>query len=141
MFVNEQQLCFRDNRHIVQCCENGKTYRAFNRSNKSIALFHIDDGQYPTIKKCDYAIEIDDDLVIILIELKGADIKTASEQIYSTIDILNLKCKKVKVLVRIILSKVKLPDIRSSQYIKLERLIASLNGDLKKHCICFEEEV
>lgn len=141
MFVSEQQLCFRDKRNIVQCCENGKIYRAHNRSNKTVALFHVDNGQNPTIKKCDYAIEVDDNVLIILIELKGADIKTASEQIYSTIETLNLKCQKVKILVRIILSKVKLPDVRSSQYIRLERLIASLNGDLKKHCICYEEDI
>ena len=94
--------------------------------------------------KCDNGIFIEDN-TLFLIELKGADLNHALDQINSTIDILikrpNIKLKKLNA--RIILSRVSVPRITASKENKLKQLLHKSYGagDYKKQSRTLEDTI
>ncbi len=123
-----------------------RTYRLHNMSVKEIVVYRIDGGIIDNdgVLRCDYGIFTEDD-VLFLIELKGADLNHALDQINSTIDILlkrsNIRVKKLNV--RIVLSKVSVPRIYASKENKLKQLLHKFygGGDYKKQSRTLEDSI
>jgi len=116
-----------------------RLYRLLNNSGKEIVVYKIDGGiiNNDEVQKCDNGIYTEDNL-LILVELKGADLDHALDQISSTINIL-LKQPSVKIErlnARIVLSKVRVPDMLSTKEKQLKQLLQKSygGGDYKKKC-------
>ena len=114
-----------------------RLYRLLNNSGKEIVVYKIDGGiiNNDEVQKCDNGIYTEDNL-LILVELKGTDLDHALDQISSAINIL-LKQPSVKVErlnARIVLSKVRVPDMLSTKEKKLKQLLQKSygGGDYKK---------
>lgn len=73
--------------------------------------------------------------------LKGKDLLSAVEQIDHSIDRLISYLADHRINARIVLSKVSSPDLRSTKYIKLERRIKKLKGNLLKKVKILEENL
>lgn len=114
-----------------------RVYRLLNNSAKEIVVYKIDGGiiNNDEVQKCDNGIYTEDDL-LILVELKGADLDHALNQISSTIKILlkqpSIKVKKLNA--RVVLSKVRVPDMLSTKEKQLKQLLQKSygGGDYKK---------
>ena len=117
--------------------KENRTYRLLNNSGKEIVVYKIDSGiiNNDKVVKCDNGIYTEDNL-LILVELKGADLDHALSQINSTINILlkqpNIKVKKLNA--RIVLSKVRVPDMLSTKEKQLKQLLRKSygGGDYKR---------
>lgn len=114
-----------------------RVYRLLNNSAKEIVVYKIDGGiiNNDEVQKCDNGIYTEEDL-LILVELKGADLDHALNQISSTIKILlkqpSIKVKKLNA--RVVLSKVRVPDMLSTKEKQLKQLLQKSygGGDYKK---------
>ena len=123
-----------------------RVYRLRNRSGKDIVVYKIDGGVISNdeVLKCDNGIYTEDDW-LFLIELKGADLEHALDQINSTINILlkqpNIKVKRLNA--RIVLSKVCVPRISASKENKLKQLLHKSygGGDYKKQSRTLEDTI
>ena len=123
-----------------------QTYRFYNKSEKEIVVYKIDGGIISNdgVLKCDHGIYTEDDS-LYLIELKGADLNHALDQINSTIDILikrpSIKVKKLNA--RIVLSRVSIPRIAASKENKLKQLLHKSygGGDYKKQSRTLEDTI
>lgn len=121
-----------------------RLYRLLNKDGKEIVVYKIDEGLIKgnKTKKCDYGIYTEDDL-LFLIELKGADLNQAIEQINETITILlkrpNIQVKTLKA--RVVMSKVRVPSILSTKEKQLKQLLQKFygGGDFVKKSVCLEE--
>jgi hypothetical protein len=82
--------------------------------------------------KCDCLLLNCDNKKCYFIELKGSDLIRAVEQIDRALDILVNHLHEFSVEARIVLTRVNTIDLRSSKYLKLEKRIKKLNGELKK---------
>lgn len=138
---------YHDGAYILRhdCCKDiplrepkeKRIYRLLNNSGKEIVVYKIDGGiiNNDKVLKCDNGIYTEDNL-LILVELKGADLDHALDQISSTTNVLlrqpNIKVKKLNV--RIVLSKVRVPDMLSTKEKKLKQLLQKSygGGDYKK---------
>lgn len=114
----------RDRRHRTQ-------YRLDNDCQKEMVVYHIDGGMIPDneIQKCDYGIYTEDQL-LILVELKGADLLTAINQLASTVSRLfrNSSVKVRRLNARAVLSKVPTPAIGSTEEKKMARILREKFG-------------
>ena len=112
----------------VSAKENGRKYSIENRSKKEIVKYKIDKGLLTDAdgEKCDFGFYTEDD-VLILVELKGSDYCKAVDQTIHTIDklIKEPQIKISKIYARIVLSKVRNPEVRSSNEKKLIRILDS----------------
>ena len=143
-------LEYSDYRKKAKCQEKGKTYSIENKSGDyKITLFRVDEGiiRGNDLCKCDYFYHFvkNKKNYIIFVELKGKDIIHACEQIYNTIRQLNIKNdidEKNKVYGRIIYNG-SVPKLYGSspEYIRLNRLIKVLHGNLVLKKISFFESI
>lgn len=111
--------------------KENRTYRLLNNSAKEIVVYKIDGGIINSdgVLKCDYGIYTEEDL-LVLVELKGADLDHALDQICSTIKIL-LKQPKIKVKklnARVVLSKTRVPDMLFTKEKQLKQLLQKSYG-------------
>lgn len=131
-----------DKRKIVQFDENGIIYRGINNEKKRILRYCVDGEMIKDDKKkCDRAFGLPDHNIVYLIELKGCDLKKASEQIYETIIALESKISGYVIQGRAICSRIPKPDIKSTQVVRLEREIAKRKGSFIKSSRFFEENI
>lgn len=147
-FHNDDYILRHDCSKDISLRERKETrvYRMHNPSQKEIVVYHIDGGVITDneVKKCDYGIYTVDDF-LYLIELKGADLETALEQINSTINII-VKDKQItvtKLNARIVLSKVRVPDYLSTKEKQLKQLLKKNygDGDYIKKCNLLEDTI
>lgn len=123
-----------------------RTYELHNKSGKEIVVYKVDGGLIndENVLKCDNGIYTENDW-LFLIELKGADLNHALDQINNTIDILlkrpNKKVKKLNA--RIVLSKVSIPRISASKENKLKQLLHKSygGGNYKKQSRLLEDTI
>ena len=123
-----------------------RTYKLHNKSGKEIVVYKVDGGLIndENVLKCDNGIYTENDW-LFLIELKGADLNHALNQINNTIDILlkrpNKKVKKLNA--RIVLSKVSIPRISASKENKLKQLLHKSygGGNYKKQSRLLEDTI
>lgn len=111
-----------------------RKYIGNNNQKKQITVYQIDNGILKDGEKCDFGLYLPDQNELFLIELKGGDFTKALSQIHSTINVLLVKAcvDTSKVHARIVLSRVRVPNIKSAAEIKLLKLLKELNGTLKK---------
>lgn len=123
---------FKDNRKTIIAEENRKKYLGNNKNGKLFCKYRIDNYviKENNIPKCDYLIINCDDNICYFIELKGSDLTHAITQIDNAIEILMPSLKSNKINARIVLSKVRTPDIIDSRLIKFKKKIKKLNGTL-----------
>jgi hypothetical protein len=92
--------CFQESKGTVSCAENNKEFRLeVAQKNITTCKVKVDGCLIPgnESKKCDYLVKIcgpDGTGRIYLVELKGADIDTAFEQIVTTFKL--IKDKKIQ---------------------------------------------
>ncbi len=123
-----------DNRKICSAIENKRKYELLNASLKKVCKIKIDGGYIidSTVKKCDYGFFICSDNHILLVELKGKDLIHAIGQILSTITLKRNEFENLKVSVRIVLTKMNVPNIQNNpKFLKLKKIITQRKGDIK----------
>lgn len=105
--------------------ENHCTHIGKNPQRKYIRQFMLDGGVFPKGKKpkrCDYLLLNDTDKASYYIELKGSDIRTAIEQIDSTISLIGPSIAEYTTTFRrIILHRVRTHEIQDNFVIKWRR--------------------
>ena len=136
-----------DGQHsIVQVSDKGSPckWKGMNSKKKRVIKYRVDGGVITSKaeSKCDYAVHVEGD-DIYLIELKGSNYNHALEQIDSTLDKLivapNVETSSVNG--RVVLTKVKVPDIKYSKELSLKKKLKKLNGSLQSKTRIFEEEI
>jgi hypothetical protein len=131
-----------DKRSVAVFEENRMEYRGVNEEGKRILRYKIDGGMIiDNTSKCDNALYLPDSKVVYFIELKGANLQKAADQIYQTVVALSESLVGVVIHARAICSKIQTPSIRSSQIIRLERELSKTKGSFKKSCRQFIENI
>lgn len=127
----------KDKRKIVVLKDpkGGKSkYKGENIHDMEIAVYRIDEGIMKSSKekKCDYGLYTRDDDTLRLVELKGSDFEQAVEQIMNTLNELIHKpgIDIYRVCGRIVLSRKRVPEIKSNNEKKIVKLLHKMNGDL-----------
>lgn len=137
-----QKGLLSDDRRPKACFEEGgKEYRAENPEKLRVLRYHIDGAMITCAECCDYGLGLPERDTVILIELKGSDIKKAARQILSTIKALSPSIVGYNIHGRIVLARTPRPDIRSTPVIELERELARRHGLLKRECKVMTEKV
>lgn len=99
-------------------CENHCKHIGDNPKEKYIRQVKVDGDAFPPgkePKRCDYLLLNDTDKVSYYIELKGSDVRTAIEQIDSTVSLIAPTIKDYTVIFRrIILRKARSHEIHDS---------------------------
>ncbi len=141
-FNNQSCVCLNNNNESISNSTN-KIFNATGKANTSYILnnptkkivfkYIVDDCLLVNSEresKCDYLFIHTDDIInyATFIEMKGADLIKAINQINSSINILERQLKGYKFKGRIIATKVYNPDIKTSAYKNLKK---RLNDDLK----------
>lgn len=127
-FVNQQ-------RPTVVCSDHKSSTNFIfdNRSSDSLTKYRVD-GCLITDEgaKCDFLLLNCSKSESFFIELKGSDLIRAVEQIDRSIDLLLNLIIDFNVNARIVLTRVNTIDLRNIKYLKLEKKIRRLGGNLKK---------
>lgn len=109
----------------IVCKEKGRSFSLINNSNYFIHKIRVDGALIKTGSKCDFAIDAsknEKSEKIFLIELKGSDLSHACKQIHETYNYFKENYHSNNYLFRIIVSKIKTPELNSLEYKKLKRL-------------------
>ncbi|MDC9622830.1 hypothetical protein PSI22_14575 [Xenorhabdus sp. XENO-7] len=111
--------CNTKNGHI-SLSENRSNIIIFNKERLNLYEIKIDDGYINNRleKKCDYLVIREHDKKEIYIELKGSDVKRAMEQIYNTVELLNLNPLDNK---KAFIIATRVPKIDSSTQIQMKK--------------------
>lgn len=121
-----------------------RKYMLSNTSGKELVVYKIDGGLVSSncVKKCDNGIYTEND-VLYLIELKGRKYLDALDQLLNTINILlqQPQIKVSKLNARIVLSKIRVPDIIPSLEKKLLAKVRSYKGDFVRKCQVLSESL
>ena len=108
-----------------------KLTELYNKSKFELCFLKIDNAYIQTaqMKKCDYLVLICELNKATFVELKDDDIIEAFSQLRSTIKFFCAKLCDVIVKVRIVLTKVKRPNlINHPEYLKLKKMIKKINN-------------
>jgi hypothetical protein len=139
--LGENGLKSDDSRREAVFEENGREYRARNLSGKRLLMYRVDDEMIKTGARCDYALGIPLDKAVYLIELKGKNLKRASEQLLATLSTLRTRLTGYAVHARVVLSRVQRSDIRSSSWRDLNKQIARTTGNVKHECMVMRDNI
>ena len=133
-----------ENRKKVLFKDKGRsTYLYINRSAAHLAKYRVDGGLIPGDGvKCDDLLLNCEKKRAYFIELKGSDIIRAIQQIDRSIDQLKGDLSGFAFFARIVVTRVNVTHLeKNSQYLRLERKIKSLCGNIEKKSREFEETV
>lgn len=128
-----QSECFEfgDTRPIIVAKERGKQFILKNASHKKVCKYLVDGCLIKDGTSCDYLLLIVQDRHAYLVELKGSNLEHAIRQIEESI----IKLKDIligyKVSARIIIGKVRSPQIKYSEEIKIKEKLKKLDFDLR----------
>lgn len=137
-YIDPSYINSDDARPIIVLKDKGEArkYEVRNNQRVPIVTYLVDGGIIPlaTQYKCDYAMCLKGSAIVYFVELKGGDYEHALLQIHSTIDALVVKPKidTSEVHARVVLSKVRVPNIKPVREKVLLKLLKTLNGTLKK---------
>ena len=132
-FHNPAYILRHDCSKIVPLREmhESRVYRLYNPQGRELVLYKIDGGiiNDNEVNKCDFGI-LTENNDFFLIELKGVDLNHAIDQINCTIDLLFKRNKNIvnTLSVRIVLSKVRVPNIVETKEKKLKHLLSKDYG-------------
>lgn len=111
-----------------------------NNAQKLLLKIEIDKCMSFSGKRCDFLVIIPEDCNSFFIELKGCDFIEAIRQIDNSMNNLLDDLKNSKINVRIILTKVNVPDIQNNPLIlKLKKRLNTLKGNLRYKTIKMTE--
>lgn len=143
-YTDNSYIISNDCRKLIPLKDKGtSTYIGENDNEKRIIVYQIDNGiiKSQSVVKCDYGLYNWDEDIIYLIELKGTDYDQAIEQITSTINLLITQCDINSVNARIVLTKVRTPEIGTTKEKKLKILLKKYNGTLEKKSKVMTEKI
>lgn len=143
--IPENAIKYSRTESKISFSENNRTYFADNSCKKRILGFHIDGGliESTQTRKCDYALVVENDLCY-LIELKGASIEEACEQLSATIEYFSNQYQMKKFVGRIVVSRFNTHKLRSEKYSVLERKLRFLQKQFsinQNHLIIMERKL
>jgi hypothetical protein len=121
-----------DSRKSIVLKDRGSpsTYKALNPNMLSVAQYQIDGKVITQGARCDKALHVEINKCVIFVELKGSNLLKAVDQITQTIQKLKKDLPGQVVKGRIVTTRTPSPDLRSSTYMKLDRVLRSLGGQL-----------
>lgn len=123
-----------DKRSAVVVNENKKKYELKN-NGKEIAVFQVDGEMIKSKEmiKCDSLLYARTGDLVILVELKGADLKHGLEQIKNTLDFIEKKADRARFYGRIVTSnRTNVPNLRTCpQYVELQKKFMRKQGNIK----------
>ena len=134
-----------DERNIVPFKDKGHSteYRYINQSSDHLAKYIVDGGLITDNgAKCDYLLLNCEKKQSYFIELKGSDIIRALEQIDRSIDLLKNDLSDFSFFARIVVTRINTTNLeKNSKFLRLEKKVKSLKGNLKKQSRLLEETV
>ena len=121
-------------RKIVPFKDKGRsTYIYINRSSAHLAKYRVDGCLMTDGVKCDYLLLNCEKKQAYFIELKGSDVIHAIEQIDRSIDQLKSELPGFACFARIVVTRVNTTNLeKNSKFLKLEKKVRSLNGNINK---------
>ena len=133
-----------EQRKIVTCSDSGSTsapkYLCKNTSKDYLSKYRVDGGLINDAgAKCDFLILNCNKHKSFFIELKVSDIIRAIEQIDRSIDLLKDNLDDFSVFARIVLTRVNTIELKDIKYLKLEKKVKQLNGDIIQQTRRMEE--
>lgn len=133
-FVNEI-------RAIVVCSDRNSStnYRYNNTSRNRLTKYTVDGCLITIEERCDYLLINCNQLKSFFIELKGSDLSKAIDQIDSSITRLKPTLINYSVNARIVLTRVNTVDLKSAKFLKFEKRVQSLGGNVIKRSRLLEE--
>ncbi len=140
-FHKDECEVFSDGRTIISVIEKGRKYIAINNDQNEVTLYRVDKCLITQGIKCDFLLLNHDKKSSFYIELKGKHLLHAIDQIESTISMLHHSIFEFKIHVRIILSRVCAPDLRSNKYKKLENMLRKKGGSIAKKVRELQEDI
>lgn len=138
---NYSQCCECNRNRIINAKEKKSTYSLLNPQSREVCKVRLD-GCVPVEnagRQCDYLFLSCDTNRAFFIELKGADLLHAIDQLDQSIDRHKQRVTGYALNARIVLSKTQTPDIRSPKYIKFKKKMKDLGGTFEHRNILFEE--
>lgn len=132
-----------ENRKIVTVRDKGHLteYRYKNDSSNHLAKYRVDGGLISDGAKCDFLLLNCERKQSYFIELKGSDISRAIDQIDGSIDKLKADLPEFAFFARIVLSRVNTTKLRMEKYLRLEKKVKSLKGNLQQQTRLMEEVI
>lgn len=137
---NQSCVEFCDRRSAPKCEENRKKYAIDNIDKNLVTLYKVDGGMIVVDKsvpvgqkKCDYlfCVEKKQMSIVILVELKGTQVRTALKQVEATYDLYKDFFDSFSVVLCRIIVTNSTPKINTSpEYISLQRKIKKANGSI-----------
>ena len=132
--IPEKCIEFKDKRKICIAYENGKKYELVNSSDINIRKVKVDSclDQNVGQRRCDFLMDSEERKRVIFIELKGGDLNSAVEQIYSTIIFLQDEYILYRKDARIIGGR-DVPGFKNTpNYKKLAKVILTTKGTIER---------
>jgi len=133
-----------DDRRIVPFRDKGHSteYRYVNHSSDHLAKYRVDGGLIADEgAKCDYLLLNCEKKQSYFIELKGCDLIHAVDQIDRSIEELKNNLPGFAFFARIVLTRVNTTDLHHLKFLRLEKKVKSMKGNLKKQTRLLEETV
>jgi hypothetical protein len=124
-----------DDRSVAVLKDKGASteYRYENKSKDHLSKYRIDGGLIASGAKCDYLLLNCEKKKAFFIELKGSDFIHAIEQIDKSIDVLKSDLPATfSIHARIVCTRANTINLRDTRFLKLERKVKKLGGDLEK---------
>lgn len=120
-------------------------YRGDNNERNELIVYKIEEGilkNEPGLK-CDFGLYTVSSNTIRFIELKGSDLKHAIKQIINSIkNVVDKNSIEVdRIHGRVVLSKVRTPDMNSTYEKELKRMLKKRNGDFRRENSVLKEVV
>jgi hypothetical protein len=132
---NEKIVTVRDKGHSTE-------YRYKNQSSNHLAKYRVDGGLISDDgAKCDFLLLNCEQKQSYFIELKGSDLVQAVKQIDRSVDLLKYKLIDFSIFARIALTRVNTTSLTKIEFLRLEKKVKSLKGNLKKKSRLLEEVV
>lgn len=137
------EYCDTRKKLVIKDKGNPQEYRLENNSQKFFCLVKVDGclDNSQTTHKCDFLLLQCEDKKAYFVELKGAKLDDAMKQIKDSIEKLKNNLNGFSYNARIVLSKQRTPDVKSSDLIKFEKYIRQLGGDVKRGNIVLNETI
>lgn len=133
-----------DNRSRVIIKDKGHSteYRYLNQSSNHLAKYRVDNGLIAdNDAKCDFLLLNCEQKKSYFIELKGSNLIHAIDQIDRSIDELKSQLSEFSIFARIVVTRVNTIDLKNTKFLKLDKKVKSLKGDLKKQTRLLEETI
>lgn len=115
-----KSLC-QEQQAIIVSSEQGRQHRAVNSDRCFVTHYQIDGAVIRTGLRCDYLLINEDKSDAYLIELKGADIVHAVDQLEATAQTLKLALQNYHIKYRLVYTKARTHALMETKFIKFRQ--------------------